>query len=298
MRETFRSTTLAGLAVLAVALAAATLDSTVAPRGTGRSGSVGPGGEGRGGLIPLPNAEPPIEEATTLPFPAELLAALGLVVLLLMLAYVLRYYRRTVRIVLVVTVLLGLSYLLIQSLFALATPPDPWVLPPGDGRIFGGAGGGGGGDTTPSRGPSLALLFVLGLVVVVGAILGLRRTATGDGEEAMDEAGSGPAEVAAVGRAAGRAADRIERETDVDNEVYRAWREMTELLDVDEPGTSTPGEFAAAAVEAGLGHEDVEELTRLFEDVRYGERRPSAERERRASAVFRRIEDRYAGGSP
>jgi hypothetical protein len=297
MRETFRSATLAGLAVLAVALAAATLDSTVAPRGPRRSGSVGPGGEGRGGLLPLPNTEPPLEGAAQLPVPAELLAALGLVVLLLMLAYVLRYYRRTVRVVLVVTVLLGLSYLLIESLFALATPPDPWVLQPGDGRIFGGAGGGGGGDTTPSRGPSLVLLFVLGLVLV-GVVVAVSRTAPGDGEEAVDEADSGPADVAAVGRAAGRAADRIERETDIDNEVYRAWREMTELLDVDGRETSTPGEFAAAAIEAGLGREDVAELTRLFEDVRYGERRPSAERERRASAVLRRIEDRYAGESP
>ncbi|MEF8841680.1 MAG: DUF4129 domain-containing protein [Haloarculaceae archaeon] len=297
MRETLRSTTLAGLAVLAVALAAATLDSTVAPEGPDQSGPTGPGGEGRGGLVPLPNAEPPIEEATALPFPSELLTALGLLVLLLMLAYVLGYYRRTFLGVLVATVLLGLLYLLLQSLFTLATPPDPWSLSPGDGRLFGGAGGGGGGDTTPLPVPSLALLFVL-VLAVVAAVVGIRRATPDDGEEATDESEGRSADVVAVGRVAGRAADRIGGEADVENEVYRAWREMTELLDVDEPGTSTPGEFAAAATEAGLGREDVGELTHLFEDVRYGERPPSPERERRATAVFRRIEDRYAGGDP
>jgi hypothetical protein len=297
MRETLRSATLAGLAILAVALAAATLDTTVAPEGPDSGGPVGPGGENRGGLVPLPNAEPPIEDVTTLPFPSELLAALGLVVLLLMLAYVLRYYRRAFGAALAATLILGLSYLLVQLLITLVPPPDPWVLPPGDGRIFGGAGGGGGGDTAPPPSPSLVLLLVVAFVLV-GAAVGLRRTGTEDGDEATDGNASRPTDVAAVGRVAGRAADRIERETDVDNEVYRAWREMTELLDVDEPRTSTPGEFAAAAVEAGLGREDVAELTRLFEDVRYGERRPSGERERRATAVFRRIEDRYAGDDP
>jgi hypothetical protein len=296
MRETLRSATLAGLAIMAVALAAATLDSTVAPEGPDSGGPVGPGGEGRGGLVPLPNAEPPIEEATALPFPSELLAALGLVVLLVMLAYVLRYYRRAFGVALAATVLLGVSYLLIQLLITLAAPPDPWVLPPGDGRIFGGAGGGGGGDTTSPPSPSLVLLLVLAFVLV-GTAVGLRGTGTEDGDEATDGNAGQNTDVAAVGRVAGRAADRIEREADVDNEVYRAWREMTALLDVDRSGTSTPGEFAAAAVEAGLGREDVDELTRLFEDVRYGERRPSAERERRATAVLRRIEDRYAEGT-
>ncbi|AUX09808.1 hypothetical protein AArcSl_2183 [Halalkaliarchaeum desulfuricum] len=98
---------------------------------------------------------------------------------------------------------------------------------------------------------------------------------------------------AAVGRAAGRAAERLTREGNVDNEVYRAWREMTELLEVSDPETSTPEEFASAAIEAGFGKRDVYLLTRLFEDVRYGKREPSPERERRAIRTFRRIETRY-----
>jgi hypothetical protein len=69
---------------------------------------------------------------------------------------------------------------------------------------------------------------------------------------------------------------------------------MTELLDVDEPSSTTPGEFATAAVAAGLGRSDVDELTRLFEDVRYGSTEPSEDLEARALAVFRRIESRYA----
>jgi hypothetical protein len=299
MRETLRSVALAGLAVLAVALAAATLDPTVAPAGPGQDGPVGPGGEGRGGLIPLPNTEPPLEAAAGVPFLSELLAVLGLVVLLVMLSYLLGQYRRTLGIALAATVLLGLAYLLLQVLIALAAPPDPWTLPPGEGRILGGAGGGGGGDRAPPPASTLALLLVLALVLV-GAAVVVRGSTGEDAEEAEGGAGTRPTDTdaAAVGRIAGRAADRIERETDVDNEVYRAWREMTGLLDVADPGTSTPGEFAAAATEAGLGREDVAELTRLFEDVRYGAGRPSPERERRARTVLRRIEERYAGGDP
>lgn len=85
---------------------------------------------------------------------------------------------------------------------------------------------------------------------------------------------------------------------------------MTSLLAVPDPDTATPGEFADAAVAAGLDEADVTELTRLFEDVRYGERDAAAEpigdsgaadsdgtatREERAVSVFRAIEAAYPG---
>jgi hypothetical protein len=40
--------------------------------------------------------------------------------------------------------------------------------------------------------------------------------------------------------------------------------------------------------------DDVRELTDLFEEVRYGDREVTAERERRATDALRRIEESYA----
>jgi hypothetical protein len=297
MRETTRSAVLAGLAVLAVALAAATLDSTVVTERPGPEGPDGVGGEGSGGGIPLPRSEATPGEALQIPFLAELLTILTALVVLVTVAYAFVHWRRALGVVLAGVVLFGLASLLFRFL---SSPPPPLAPPmtgPGNGSALGGGGGGGGSDAIRTTAPSVALLFVLGLAVLgtVVALVGGRGDGSGEISTGTDEGG---AEAAAVGRAAGRAADRLEETADAGNEVYRTWREMTELLDVDDPGTSTPGEFAAAAVEAGLGREDVDELTRLFEDVRYGETRPSEEHERRAIAVFRRIEDRYAGEGP
>ncbi|MFD1597698.1 DUF4129 domain-containing protein [Halobellus rarus] len=80
--------------------------------------------------------------------------------------------------------------------------------------------------------------------------------------------------------------------------MYRAWVEMTAHLDLDRPQSSTPGEFAAAAVDAGMDPDDVDELTRLFEAVRYGDERVTDARADRAVAALRRIESAYAGDEP
>lgn len=290
MKETTRSAIIAGLAVLAVALAAATLESTVIPESHSPSGPDGQGGEGSGGVVPLPPSGPASGETVQIPFLSEFLTILTVIVALVTIAYMFMYWRRTLGVVLVVAALFGMSAVLFQFL---SSPPHPTGLPvvePGNGSSFGG-GGDAGADTTQPFSPSLILLVMFGLALL-GIVVVLFRTTTDD-EETARESDDRSTEATAVGRAAGRAADRLEEDTNTKNEVYRTWREMTRLLDVDDPATSTPGEFAAAAVEAGLGREDVSELTRLFEDVRYGEARPSAEHERRAITVFRRIEDRY-----
>jgi hypothetical protein len=71
---------------------------------------------------------------------------------------------------------------------------------------------------------------------------------------------------------------------------------MTEALDVDRPASSTPAEFASAAVAAGVDEEPIDELTAVFERVRYGGEDATADRERRAVAALRRIEERHGGG--
>lgn len=143
--------------------------------------------------------------------------------------------------------------------------------------------------------PSLALLALLGLVLLVAVAVVLRAS---DDEAVVPERPPQPSDeerVAEIGRVAGEAADRIAGAGDLENEVYRAWREMVALLDVDNPRATTPGEFARAATAAGMARADVAELTDLFEAVRYGGAAPTAEREAAAVAALRRIESAYAG---
>jgi hypothetical protein len=144
----------------------------------------------------------------------------------------------------------------------------------------------------------LVAVLAVGVAVVaastrgrIGAVVGAVRASPGDDDE---EGTTDEETVAAVGRVAGRAADRIETGVDVENEVYRAWRSMTDHLDVDRPDSATPAEFAAAATDAGFDPADVNELTELFETVRYGGEAATAERERRAVAALRRIESEAA----
>ena len=142
-------------------------------------------------------------------------------------------------------------------------------------------------------------LMLIGVVAVLllGAVASLLAPSR-DRPVSADEHGThettGDDVVEALGIAAGTAADRIEHHDAWENQIYRAWFEMTGLLDVDAPETKTPGDFADAAIEAGLRAEDVEALTSLFEAVRYGGYEPTTEREARAIETFRTIERRYA----
>lgn len=71
--------------------------------------------------------------------------------------------------------------------------------------------------------------------------------------------------------------------------VEAAWLAMVEALPVERPETKTPGELAAAAVDAGLPVGPVERLTRAFRRVAYGGYRRTEERTERALAAVRRI---------
>lgn len=138
--------------------------------------------------------------------------------------------------------------------------------------------------------PPAVLAGVFGVVVVGG--LAVLATTAGSRPESSDPV---PEEVgtADVARTVGRAADRIQTaDVPPDNAVYRAWRELTALLDVENPETTAPEDFARAAIDLGLDEDHVDELTELFRDVRYGGK--SAERrEDRAVEIFRRIEESY-----
>ncbi|PSP77856.1 hypothetical protein BRC81_09260 [Halobacteriales archaeon QS_1_68_20] len=165
-----------------------------------------------------------------------------------------------------------------------------------------GEGVGGGAQEAIERltdSPELLLLGVLGVLTLgVIAVVVLRGDPAGDD----DSFGSEPREqdtLAAIGSVAGEAADRLEADAAVENEIYRAYKRMTELLDVDSPDVRTPGEFRQAAVAAGMDAEDVDELVDTFEAVRYGGHDPTADREQRAIDALRGIEETYgdAGGA-
>ena len=162
----------------------------------------------------------------------------------------------------------------------------------------GGSGSLGSAAETATSQPSVLLVIVL-VVLVLAAIVLLYVASADDIVDAQidregDEEEEDVADIAAVGRLAGEAADRIEAGDSFDNEVFRAWVEMTDHLAVERPESSTPAEFATAAVDAGMTPDDVRELTGLFEEVRYGDRPVTEEREERATTALRRIEESYA----
>lgn len=161
--------------------------------------------------------------------------------------------------------------------------------------VVDGIGDAAGQGVVPTDVSPVVVAGVFGVALVATAVVLYR--ASGDQTVAMVEESEedelGQPDVRDLADAAAAAADRLEeRNVDVDNEVYAAWRDMTALLRVPKPESSTPGEFAEAAVEAGLDEDDVGQLTQLFEEVRYGKRDPEA-REDRAIEVFRSIEAEY-----
>ena len=79
--------------------------------------------------------------------------------------------------------------------------------------------------------------------------------------------------------------------------VEEAWAEMVDLVPVGRRPARTPGEYARAAIDAGLPADPVSRLTETFREVRYGGYPPSADRTRRARDALERIErDRDDGG--
>jgi len=291
-RETVRNVALAVCGVLAVTLTAATLPSAFRPE---RSGSGGSGSVGTGDGAGQPSSPFSVgsTETVEIPFLTEIATLLVTVVVLVALWYLFVNRRRAFRVAVGLLALGAVGGLLAR--FFSANPeriPSPSVAPLVDNATAGGTAGESVAD--PSL-LSLVVVFTLTLVCLAAVVTVRQRSAETPTASSDDDRSTA---AAAVGRAAGRAAERIETGDDLDNEVYRAWREMTSPLDVSRPETTTAGEFEAAAVDAGMDPGDVRELTDLFEGVRYGGRDPEPADEERAVALLRRIEDQYAEAKP
>lgn len=156
---------------------------------------------------------------------------------------------------------------------------------------------------TPIRGGGAGLSTVLPAVVLVILIaligvglVGVNRLLLRSGPELPERGRTDEPDAAALGRAAGLAADRFDAAS-VENPIYRAWVEMVRPLDVGDPETATPADFATAAIEAGLDPADVRALTEHFRAVRYGDAPVTTERVEAARETLRRIEAAHADDS-
>jgi hypothetical protein len=305
-RDAARTIALALLAVLALGVAAATIDTAV----TGGSGGVGGGVGPATGIGPSDESGVGVDDteggtgtfgSLCLPALTEPAAIAGILAVFFGLLALVYYDTRSLFPVAVFGITFGIPGYVFWSLLTscrgveftgtgLGASNGTFSLPQGGGGLP----GAGEGPVAP---PTAIFGFVL-LLALLGAVA-LLFVSTGDDEvaerDAVDE-DDDPVDVSELGRAAGAAADRIEDDADVENEVYRAWAEMTALLDIPNPRSSTPGEFASAAVEAGMARGDVDELTRLFEEVRYGGESATEDRETRAVTALRRIESTYGEG--
>lgn len=285
-RQTALVTVIALVSILSVGFAAATLSETVQSGEGGESGV-------SGGLIDLnpPESERGLPGAAT----RILIVALALLIAGLLL-YLSDNRRHTAEILALVFGVGVVIWFLVQLAAAL--------LGSGNVPLFGSGFPGASqkaGERASTAASVAVILAVLALLVLgIGAVV--RQSRGSDAPDADEEEPTDttprpePDDTEAVGRIAGRTADRLEHQdgdSSLDNEVYRAWAEMTEQLDIPDDESTTPREFATAAAEAGLSAEDVEELTELFEAVRYGGYPPTADREQRAVSVLRRIERGY-----
>jgi hypothetical protein len=296
MRDSIRVLLIAILAIAALSVVAATIESTTAPQSSGPGEREG-GGSTDNGLLPPPQNMTTPGLSLRIPFLSEILLVLAVVVAVSLPIYLYVYWRAALRVLVSLALLLGFVSLFTFLLGSLLGFGDVLGFS-GDNSVWSLTSGG--GADAPSDQPSLpSVLLLLALTLtLVGTVIAFFKSRSGT-EDSTPEASSEPdVDTRAVSEVAGRAADRLEHDADVDNEVYRAWQEMTELLELPDPETSTPADFATAAVEANMDEDAVADLTRLFEEVRYGERAASPEREEAAIRSLRRIESRYAEDDP
>ncbi|MFB9825601.1 DUF4129 domain-containing protein [Halobaculum roseum] len=312
-RRTLVTAALALLAVLALGVAAATLDSatTTASDGFGAGSATDESGIGAEdeGAADLGGDGPSGEASLSVSICVEFLTRPGVQIALLagVGLFLAAMYRTTRSWLLsgmfVSAALFPLGVLYLGLISCGSEPTDIAVgaaqsaaenaslLPSGGGS----AGANAAGEALSAPTAIVGLLLV---VAILGSVLLLFVSTGDDDDELADEPPEppGPERRREVGARAGEAADRLESDADLENEVYRAWREMTGALAVENPRSTTPAEFAAAAVDAGMVREDVTALTDLFEAVRYGDEPATPEREREAVAALRRIEEAYADG--
>lgn len=304
--DSFKLIVIAVLAIVGVGLTAATLDTMVSPEVSqgSQGGSPNPGadpvspGTGNGSASDDDTNTTQLEPRTSAPLSdlcIKLLTetwvlAAGVIAIGLLIG--LAYVRLGFVGGMVAVYAVGVPAFLVYALFTQCPSPDgaSSAASPAQGvlEMVGGT------TLTETPIPPAALAAVFALVALVALVMFVSATGSETvepPEETLEE--DEEPELTDFARVAGEAADRIEQhDADIDNEVYQAWWEMTRLLDMPNPDTSTPGEFAEAAIEVGFEKEDIDRLTTLFEEVRYGRMDPEP-REELAVETLRNVEQAY-----
>jgi len=316
--KTTLSVILAALCIVALGLGAATLTTTTEPGSPEFGGGDGAPGEDDDRQEPSPEPSANDDEEELVPVGADDEACIAgyditeLTIFLMMVAFaasVVVFIRNgTLMPALVVfpmvAVPLWFASIVVFAFMGCAAPGGELItetveeVAPLGGESDGENGGGDGEEPAPIsvRFGMAGLLGSLVVGLLLTALYLQRRDAktVADDPEIVENVPE-PAELGAV---AGATADTLEEKADFENAIYEAWKEMTDILDVESPETSTPREFAEAAQKTGLAQADVTELTELFESVRYGAANPTPEREDRAIETLRRIEQTYDTDSP
>jgi len=142
-------------------------------------------------------------------------------------------------------------------------------------------------EFTPNPPPWLTFVVTIGLAVLVAAVLvgalwffwRRRQRPTSPLEQLAQEAQD--------------ALDALLAGSGVKNTVMRCYLEMARVLNeqrgIRRQRDMTPREFEHRLRDVGLPGEPVHELTRLFEEVRYGSKAPNEGEERQAIACLRAI---------
>lgn len=163
-----------------------------------------------------------------------------------------------------------------------------------------GEGGGfGNSRSLPNLVPLLTLagmgIFLVGIGFVIYRLRNHSPDRLVDAQSHSEtESRSAKRELQEVADIAGKTATRIQQTENVENEVYQAWYEMTQRITVPNRQSTTPAEFADYAISLGMNEEDVNDLTQLFQESRYGHRNPTGEDEQYAINLFQRIETTYS----
>jgi hypothetical protein len=133
----------------------------------------------------------------------------------------------------------------------------------------------------------ISLITLLFISLVLGLVWLLWRR--------QDRPTTTPAEL--IAREAYRAVQAIQAGTDLKDTVLNCYRQMTEILQaergIERQQAMTPREFEQHLAGIGLSDDHIGQLTRLFEQVRYGHNRPTGQDEQEAIACLNTIVQRY-----
>lgn len=160
----------------------------------------------------------------------------------------------------------------------------------------GSAGAGGVGGPGGADGSIPAIYITIAVIAIAAVFLYFMFQRKGSGT-AGAAGGTGPPPAAEATDAAATEPAVCIEDVPTSNAVYRAWRDMATRAVEASDRTATASDVAGAAVRSGFDREAVGTITELFEEVRYGDRPVTDERERRAKAALESLEDAGEAGS-